>query len=227
MKFDTKKIEQIIEYDFKDKQLLITAFTHSSYAFDNDLPSYERLEFLGDSVLGFIAADLLYDKKLKSEGKLSKAHDRIVCNDILSKICDELGLTKFIMFSKKNTDFVVSQNMKADIVEALIGAIYKDTGIKPATKFVAKVLTKDKDVFNKNIKTDTDFKTQLQEFLQAKGYRSSNWTYQSQQLSENPPSFKVDFFIDGKLICSGSGKKIKDAEQKASKKAISILKNKS
>ena len=127
---DYEVVENIIGYTFKDKRLLLEAFTHSSYANENADISYERLEFLGDSILGFVVSSFLFNRyPNEDEGFLTKAKASIVSGKTLAYVMDEMGLIKYVRTAQGSIQEEVTQssNVKEDIFESIIGAIMIDS----------------------------------------------------------------------------------------------------
>ena len=135
---DIKEIERIIDYHFGDSGLLAVAFTHSSLAHEQNIKSNERLEFLGDSILNMIASRHLYDSHSDTEGIMTEKRKSIVSMKPLSDAIDKLDLSKFLQLGRNTKE--VSSNMKADLFEAIVAAIYLDGGIEPAGRFIMKSL---------------------------------------------------------------------------------------
>ena len=138
---DITKLEKKINYKFKNKELLKFALTHKTYAFEAQVPLEfnERLEFLGDSILGFVVAEQLYKgNKYFSEGELTRRRATLVNNSFLAKKAKELGIGKFIYFGKGEIKQNGDRNPTnlANALEALIGAIYLDSNIKKVRKFI-------------------------------------------------------------------------------------------
>ena len=134
-----KKLEESIGYEFKDKKLLKKALTHTSYAYENKLESNEKLEFLGDSILEFISSKYIYNnyQKLK-EGEMTKVRADVVCEKSLYKIACKHNFSDFLYLGKsqKSNEKNVRPAILADSVEAVIAAIYFDSGIEEAEKFI-------------------------------------------------------------------------------------------
>ena len=159
-----QEVEKIINYSFKNKELLKEAFVHSSFANEKNINSYENLEFLGDSVLSLIiSAEIMKHYNLK-EGEMTKLRARIVSSKNLAVIIKELNLDKFIQFGKsmKNQHDLVSVN--GDIFESIVGAMYLDGGFEISKQFVLSNINVEDYVNVKN-----DFKTMLQEIVQGDG----------------------------------------------------------
>jgi len=135
---DLKEIENIIGYHFGDSSLLTVAFTHSSFANEQNIPSNERLEFLGDSVLNLIVSKHLYDSGTDAEGVMTDKRKTIVSRDPLANAIDKLDVAKFLQLGSNTKE--VSANMKADLYEAIVAAIYIDGGQDAASKFIFNTL---------------------------------------------------------------------------------------
>lgn len=193
MKNNIVKIEKIVNYEFKDKSLLEEALTHSSFANENKVNSYERLEFLGDSLLEYIVSDYIYlNFPNLPEGKLTKLRAMLVQEKTLANILNELGISEFILLGKSLKKYNLS--MACDVFESIIGAIYLDGGMEKAREFVLKFLIKDIENIDKIVQNSVDFKTKLQELLQGEG-KTIEYVKES---VEN--GFKVGIKIDGKII---------------------------
>ena len=225
MKLDaeTKKwvsaLEKVLGVHFKNKDLLFTAFTHSSYAHENKKESNERLEFLGDSVLGIIISERLYsDSKLAAEGKLSQMRSRIVSEEPLAGLCRGLGLEKFLFLGVGEQKSVPSNAMMCDLVEAVIGAVYLDQGFKTTKKFVLRhfeTLVEQTE----NAKRVSDSKSYLQEHYYKEGVK-----YKTTSEGEaHQPVFHSEVFVGGKLCGKGSGTNKRMAEKQAANEAILAL----
>jgi len=138
-----ESLEKKINYEFKNKELLKNALTHKTYAFEAETPLEfnERLEFLGDSILGFIVAEQLYkENKFFSEGELTRRRSTLVNNRFLARRAKELGLGKFVLFGKgeKKQNGDRNPTNLANALEALIGAVYLDSNLKTVREFIYK-----------------------------------------------------------------------------------------
>lgn len=224
MKSAYAELEKSIGISFNNKELLVQALSHSSYTNEkrlSPLNNNERLEFLGDAVLEVISSKLLYFKfKNKAEGELSKMRASLVCEPALAVSARKIQLEKYILLGKgeektggRNRDSIIS-----DCLEALIGAIYLDLGIEKAEEFIKKFVLNDIG----NIQVFSDYKTKLQEVLQARG---TNAVYTL--VKESGPSHQKTFEIevsDGENVLGyGKGHSKKNAEQNAAKEALENL----
>lgn len=205
------KIEQIINYTFNDKSLLDTAFTHTSFANENTAFSNERQEFLGDSILNFVITELLYNSSEANEGELSLLRSKMVSREPLGKIIDKLELLIFYKLGegavKENN---ISIKFKSNLFEAIVAAIYLDSDMIEAKKFILNFLPIN---ITKKMK---DSKSLVQEYCQKEKIK---WTYENSKAS--------DGFISNlkfaEFTFDGVGKKISEAEQDAAQKACKKL----
>lgn len=221
MKIDVKAIERILEYTFKDKKLLEKAFTHSSFANENHIECNERLEFLGDSVLSLVISTKLFFDSKEREGGLSRLRARIVSEKPLALIVESFNLDKFLLKGEGESKVETTCSMKADLLEAIIGAIYIDSGIEEAKKFVLRFF-EDVIVEMETTTEEKDYKTQLQEKLS-----HAKIKYVAEKSGPpHMPIFNVLVYVN-KVICGkGTGKTKRDAEQMAAGDALKCLKEK-
>jgi ribonuclease-3 len=217
------RLEEKIGYHFQHPELLQTALTHSSYANEHSCESYERLEFLGDSVLGFLTAEFLYEHEpAVPEGRMTRLRAELVCEQSLYTVAMRLGISGNMKLGKsaERTGERKRQSILADMVEAILAAVYLDGGMEPARIFVRRELLDRADLSEECI---LDHKSALQELLQKNGECS----IQYRELSESGPDHdKVFTFcveIDGVLCGEGSGRTKKEAEQAAAGKALERL----
>ncbi|MCS6956391.1 MAG: ribonuclease III [Patescibacteria group bacterium] len=228
---DYLELQKKIGYFFKNISFLKNAFVHRSYLNENKnypLPSNERLEFLGDSVLSLITSVYLFKNypHLK-EGEYTEIKSIIVKTESLAQVSLLIGLNNYLLLSKgeEKMEGRKNKNILADCFEALIGAIFLDSNFENSYQFVVKFLFDKK--LDKIIKSKEyqSFKTRLQEKIQAK-YKSLP---QYQVLEEKGPEhkrvFKVGVFFNGKKYAEGIGYSKKEAEEQAAKKAFVNFKN--
>ena len=216
-------VEETLGIKFNDSSYIKIALTHSSYAKQFKDGSYnERLEFLGDSVLQLCITEYLFSNlRKKTEGELTKLRSLIVCENSLYTIAQKLKLSRFIKMSKGEelTGGRERKSIQADVVEAVIAAIYLDKGIKEANKFI---LREFEGIINKAIRNKIilDFKTKLQEHLQVNG--EVDISYELIKF-EGPPhrrKFYVNVLVGNEVKGSGEGYSKKEAEQNAAKEAL-------
>lgn len=219
MERDFTQLQNKIGYTFSDEKLLSRAFVHSS-ADTNE--SYERLEFLGDAVLELVISELIYSQKPEfSEGELTKTRAAIVNEGMLVAAARELDLGQFIVLGRgeKNTGGANKPSILADVVEALLGAVYTDGGFEQAKNVVQRVMSS-------NIETVLsgggvkDYKTRLQEHFHKKGVTDIKYTVYKEEGPPHERVFYVKLYVDGKEISQGKGASKKNAEQRAAKQAL-------
>lgn len=218
----TDEIEKSINYNFKDKSLLETALTHTSYANENNVASYEKLEFLGDSILEFISSKYLYNKYQNlTEGELTKVRAQVVCEDSLKEIAKKHKFYDYILVNK--SEKINGGNKKsailADCVEAVIAAIYFDGGLERAEKFIVDNLKEPIEYAEKHIGMK-DYKTVLQEKLQKNGEVHIEYTIIKEEGPDHDKTFTAQVICDGKVLAQGEGKSKKMAEMQAAKIAL-------
>lgn len=216
-------LEEIISYNFKDKQLLKSALIHPSYVSENkkklirQISDFERLEFLGDRVLGLAISSIIFKKFNKNnEGDLSKKLSYLVQKNFLHKISTKLKLEKFLKFSSKNND-KMNMSILADSVESLIGALYLDGGFKNAKKFIQSTWGPYFDIEEKNMQ---DPKTKLQELSQQKIKKLPDYKLIKKEGPSHSPIFTISLKVLNlkKIITSGST--IREAEKNAASIAL-------
>jgi ribonuclease-3 len=218
MKIDYFNLEKKINYKFKDKKLLIKSLTHKSY---DKINNNEKIEFLGDRVLGLIIAKKLLEiYPEEKEGILDKKFASLVNKKTCLQIANDMALEKYILtFNPKNRKIKVEDKVIADCCEALIGAIYLDKGFTAAENFI---LT----FWSKNIKdsviTQIDPKTKLQEYSLKKYKKLPTYKIISNTGPRHKPLFKVAVKLPDTKFYIGQGSSKKDAEQNA---AIICLEN--
>ncbi len=219
--FRANEIERIIGYSFKNKKLLKTAFTHSSYSNEHKVESNERLEFLGDAVIEFIITEILYLEFSKREGDMSKIRSMIVSEKPLAEAVDRLDIERFLIKGvgecKNNNQ---SKSMKCDLFEALCGAIYLDGGIEEVKKFFNYAIGSLISEIKITGYVD-DPKTKLQELL-----KQSKIVYSTTKSGlDHSPIYKTTVFINDVKMGTGEGKSKKEAEENSASVAINNLKN--
>lgn len=213
---DITKLEEKLNYSFKDKTIIEQALTHSSYANErkiNVIPDYERIEFLGDAVLELTVSDFLYSLKEEySEGRMTRMRAALVCEPTLAKCLKDFGLDEFILLSKgeENTGGRKRDSILCDVFESIVGALYIDGGIEVAKGFIKKALLSEWE--NRMIYTDS--KSILQEYVQEQG-RVLTYVVIKEDGPSHNKTFYVDALVDGCVISSGVGHSKKSAEQLA------------
>lgn len=194
-----------------------TALTHSSFAYEQELESNERLEFLGDAVLEVLMSEYLYqNSKELDEGTMTKRRAQLVCEEALFAYAMKINLVDFLKLGKGEQIKGASQATVADAFEALIGAIYIDLGFRAAKKYFYQLV-----IPNVNLAADIrDFKTILQEYVQG-DKRSLLYRIIDEQGPSHDKSFTAAVYLDGEILLGqGIGKTKKEAEQKAAEEAL-------
>ena len=221
-----EKLEQEIGYTFKNKELIETALTHTSYAYEHNKESNEKLEYLGDSILEFISSKYLFNtyKNLR-EGEMTKVRAAVVCEDSLYKIATKHNFSDFLYLGKSEilNNGRYSKAILADSVEAVIAAMYLDSDINQVEKFIIDNLKEPIEIATKNV-GNKDYKTVLQEKLQIHGNVHIKYTIIKEEGPDHDKTFESKVEVNGKQIGLGTGKSKKASEMMAAKKALEILK---
>ena len=219
---DLKKLEQEIGYEFKNKEILKKALTHTSYAYEKNLESNEKLEYLGDSILEFISSKYLYNnyKKL-NEGEMTKVRATVVCEDSLYKVAVKHNFSDFLYLGKsqKSGNNDVRPAILADSVEAVIAAMYLDSSIDTVETFIIENLKDAIEVASKNV-GNKDYKTVLQEKLQVNGNVKIKYRILKEIGPDHDKTFESAVEVNGKELGKGIGKSKKLSEMEAAKNAL-------
>lgn len=211
-----EKLQQILQYKFNNIRLLQQAMTHSSVT-GNEHKNYERLEFLGDRVLGMTMAHLLYKMfPHDREGELAQRHVKLVRAETVAEVVKRLHIDKYIIAKDKET--TQSINVLCDIGEAVIGAIYIDSDIEHAIDFVERNWRQMIDVTDTGSKKD--YKTQLQEKFHAMKLPVPVYEVVTKEGSEHEPLFTIKVSLNDELFALGFGKNKKNAEQQAAQNLL-------
>ena len=221
-----KDLENAIGYKFKNITLLQNALTHSSYAnehWHDALKSNERLEFLGDSILGMVVAEFLYRNfPDRPEGDLTRMRADMVCEQSLAKIAEALELGNYLLLGN-GEELSGGRNrpsIMADAVESVIAACFLDGGMEPAERFIQRfVLCNVPSVQMKN----RDYKTTLQELVQQKKNQLLAYRLTGERGPDHDKEFTVEVSLNGKVVGHGVGSSKKRAEQDAARDAIAVL----
>lgn len=219
-----KQLQKTIGYSFKNEQYLKTALTHSSFANERRCKSYERLEFLGDSVLSIIISDYLFEAmKNNDEGDLSRIRSTLVCEETLAELARKIGIGRVMLLGngEEKAGSRERASILADMFEAVLAAVYLDSDLDTARKYLL-------DIFDEklksaiNNKTDKDYKTRFQEKMQKRFHDKTRIDYKtvSESGPEHMKSFVVELWVNGKKISRGEGNSKKEAEQTAAKNAM-------
>ena len=217
-----RRLEEKIQYCFRDQTLLRQALTHSSFSNEqkiNRYPDYERLEFLGDAVLELVSSDYMFHENPRmSEGELTKRRSSIVCEPALAFCARQIGLERFILLGKgeESTGGRKRDSIISDVMEAVIGAVYLDSGIEEARNFIRRFILSDlehKQLFY-------DAKTILQEEVQKENCGLLRYELIREEGPEHDKNFVVEALIGDRKAGTGSGHSKKAAEQQAAYAAL-------
>jgi len=221
-----KRTEEAIGYRFRDISLLENALSHSSYAnerWHNGLKSNERLEFLGDSVLGMVVAEHLYRTcPNRPEGELSRMRADMVCETSLAAIAVKLDLGKQLLLGHGETVSGGSKraSILADAVESVIAAIYLDGGFAPAKAFIEQFVLTGATVEQPR---NMDYKTALQELIQQKKGQVITYTLVGESGPDHNKQFNVQVSVNDHIVGEGAGSSKKRAEQDAARDALTNM----
>ena len=223
-----KSLEEKLGYTFQDKSLLENALTHSSCANESKgrLHSNERLEFLGDSILGMVVAEHLYRNHPDlPEGELTRTRAALVCEESLVEVAHDLGLGDYLKLGKGEEagGGRTRPSIRADAVEAFLAAVYLDGGIGSARKIIQKyILSREIEGLN----SQRDYKTALQELIQRESGQSLKYRLTGSEGPDHDKRFFVEVDLNGQPVGAGKGRSKKEAEQMAAKAAIAKLNQK-
>ena len=213
--------EQNIGYEFKNRDLLKTALTHTSYAYEHKVKSNERLEYLGDSILEFISSKFLFENYSNlSEGEMTKVRAYAVCEESLYKIATKNNFSDFLYLGKsEQSSHSNKKAILADSVEAVIAAIYLDGGLEAAESFILENIKTAIAFGSKNVGVK-DYKTVLQEKLQENGEVSIKYEIIKEEGPDHDKTFVAEVKCNGKSLATGKGNTKKQAEMEAARTAL-------
>lgn len=224
MVIDLKKLLDDLNIKYNNEKLYLTALTHSSYANENNIESYERLEYLGDAVLEVIMSEYLYKNTSYEEGVMTKMRAKYVCEDANFEYAIRLRLNDYLRLGhgEEENGGRTRKAIVADIFEAFIGAIYLDCGFERAKKFVYDNVIP--LIENKEINFDNDYKSVLQELVQT-DKRSLEYVVVNETGPAHNKTFTVIVKIDDIIYGEGSAHSKKLAEQNAARDALKKAQN--
>ena len=221
-----KDLEQAISYHFTNISLLQNALTHSSYAnehWHNSLLSNERLEFLGDSILGMLVAEYLYRSfPNRPEWELTRMRADMVCEKTLAEVANTLHLGEHLLLGKGEERFGgrTRDSILADAMESVIAACFLDGGMEAAKQFIRRFILVEVPVEEFH---NADYKTGLQELVQQKKNQTLTYTLTGESGPDHEKVFSVEVALNGTVIGRGVGSSKKRAEQNAAHAAIQAL----
>lgn len=224
VKINQKVFNEIVKkyhLNIKINEYIIEALTHSSYANEHNMKSNERLEFLGDSVLGLLVAKYIYDTYPNiPEGKMTKIRATYVCEDANEQYCKKVGIDKLILLGN-GEELSGGRTRPAvlnDAFEAFIAAIYLSGGLEEVKKILEVVVFP--EILENDAKPFIDYKSQLQEYIQAENRAILVYRLDDVQGPPHKRVFTISAILDGICLGTGSGNSKKDAEQLAAKEAL-------
>ena len=221
---DYTPLMQEIGYTFKDVRLLEKALTHSSFANEgHGGEHYERLEFLGDSVLGFITAQYLYEKDRGPEGELTKLRAAVVCEKALCAYSKQLGIGKYMRLGRgeQHSGGRERPSILADMYEAVLAAIYLDGGMEPAEAFVLRFIVPEAETQRR--RQFKDYKTALQEIVQQNPGERLEYVLSGESGPDHNKTFITEVHLNSNVIGVGRGRSKKESEQQAAREALKLM----
>ncbi|MBM4084310.1 MAG: ribonuclease III, partial [Planctomycetes bacterium] len=218
-----QRCQELLGYSFRDPALLEIALTHSSSRTDQR-PSNERLEFLGDAILGMAVSEYLFNAYPdEQEGEMTKIKSHVVSQSALVKICRRIGLRDFMLVGKGlSVKRPLPPSLLANLFEAVIAAIYLDGGLAAANKFILDHLKDEIEICRRN-QHEQNFKSLLQQFSQQRLSLTPGYRVLREEGPDHVKTFHVISVINGKEFGSGWGRSKKEAEQRAAEETLNIL----
>ncbi len=222
-----QELQTKLNYEFKDPALIRTALTHSSYANEHRCQSNERLEFLGDSILGMVVAAYLYRLYPDMpEGKMTRFRAELVCEQSLHRVAGKLGFGENLRLGKGEelSGGRERASILADCVEAVIAALYLDGGFETARAFIMEHILSNLE--QPGFAYGSDYKTELQELVQQKPNQSLSYVMVAESGPDHKKTFTAEVRLNGAVLGSGEGRTKKEAEQNAACVALRSLRRK-
>ena len=221
---DLTPLMKEIGYTFKNVSLLEKALTHSSFANEGrGGEHYERLEFLGDSVLGFITARYLFEKDRGPEGELTKLRAAVVCEKALCAYSKQLGIGQYMRLGRgeQHSGGAERPSILADMYEAVLAAIYLDGGMEPAEKFVLRFIIPEAETQRR--RQFKDYKTALQEIVQQNPGERLEYVLSGASGPDHNKTFISEVHLNSNVIGVGRGHSKKESEQQAAREALKLM----
>lgn len=219
---DLALLMQRMGYTFQNQALLVNALTHSSYAHEHHRngKDNERLEFLGDAVLGFVCAEYLFSLLSSQEGELTKVRASVVCEKALASYANTLELGDFLLLGhgEQATGGGNRPSILSDAFEAVLAAVYLDGGMEAAKSFVMPFL--EKEVASQRRRQFKDYKTLLQEIVQQNPGERLSYELVKEAGPDHQKRFTVEVHLNSNVVGTGVGRSKKEAEQQAAREAL-------
>lgn len=220
-----RELMEKMNYRFDNPSLLERALTHSSYANErkNPIPSNQRLEFLGDSVLGFVTAVYLFNNQTGDEGELTRLRAALVCEKALYSYAQKIDLGDYLMLGRgeQRTGGGKRPSILADAFEAVVAAVYLDKGMESARDFLLPFL--EKELSDQCKLQFNDYKTELQEIVQQNPEERLEYVLTEQTGPDHDKRFTVEVHLNSNIIGCGRGRSKKQAEQQAARQALELM----
>jgi ribonuclease III len=230
MSINIQQLEQMLEYTFHEQSLPVQALTHPSYLYelsDSNSGDYQRLEFLGDAILGMLLAELLFEQYPDwDEGNLSQLRSRLAGQDVLADRAKLLGIGDFILLGRGEelTAGRKKDSILADVLEAVIAALYRDGGLQAARTLVVRLFAQ-LVAAPELLVLGRDSKSELQEFLSSRGYESAEYRLVEESGPSHDRQFVFDVIVNDNVAGNGQGKSKKIAQQAAAAMALDLLRD--
>jgi ribonuclease-3 len=226
--FDISGCESKIGYSFKDKMLLRTCFTHSSYANEHRQDNNELLEFFGDAILQFVVTEYLFNNNVGNEGDMTRERAEMVSKFPLLQLVKKMGLGEFILLGNgQGKSASQTEKLYSSVYEALVGGIYLDGGMVAVRKFIKNTLIKEYEQREKvSKKPHTDFfsKVEFQEYVQKHKLGSLRYVSLSKTGPDHAPEFREAVLLNETAIAEGKGKSRQAAQNQAARVALEKIK---
>ncbi len=226
---NVQQLQQLLGYSFKDPALLVTAVTHPSHLHEVSTSGgdYQRLEFLGDAVLGLLLAEMLYLRYPEwDEGALSQLRSRLAGQDVLADRARTLGIGNFLLLGRgeEQTAGREKDSILADVLEALIAALFRDGGLQAARTLVVR-LFEGLAAAPESLLLGRDSKSELQELLSSRALPPAEYRLMAESGPPHDRQFLFHIVVDGTVVGSGEGKSKKIAQQTAAGVALRTLRS--
>ena len=210
--------EAILEYKFQDRKLLGLALTHASVA-GHHLDSNERLEFLGDAILGLVICEELFRRfPAYREGDLTRIKSVVVSRQACARVAEAAGLDELI-FRSKGIDGILPMNLVGSALESIIGAVYLDGGLEPARRLILRIMTPEIELVADG-QHDLNYKSLLQQYAQRRFGEAPAYEVLDEKGPDHSKAFEVAVIVGGRRYPSAWGLSKKEAEQKAARLAL-------
>lgn len=223
------QLESVLGLHFRDRGLLEQALVHRSYVNENGWSpsaSYERMEFLGDAVLGLVVSHELYRRCPDlPEGELTKGRSTLVRRETLSRVAQRAHLGEYISLGKgeESSGGRLRDSILAAVIESVVAAVYLDRGYQEAKRFILSIMAEELEGFFNTGRREENPKSYLQEFVQGRGYSTPSYRLVSSEGPDHGPLFTVEVLVEGEVMGVGQGGSKSGAESTAAQVALTRL----